>query len=676
MSLKIDKYTYILIAVSIVSYFPILFNEFTYYSDDNYVLNNPLIKRLSISNIELIFTSFFDGHYHPLTMLSLAINYFFSGDTAFGYQLTNLSFNTINSVLVYILLGKIFKNNTTAFAAALLFALHPLHVESVARITERKDTLYGFFFLLSCISYISFINTREIKKYALSTLFFVLALLSKGQAVTLPLTLFIISILFLGLKETFQQAKYIFPLLILSGIFGFLNLKAQTYTGYYLDTSSIPLSNYFISAGYVLTNYIFKLFIPLQLSPHYPYPFNLYELVPYSFYLYLLVFPALILLIFKLRKNYILLFGVLFYLVNIILMIRFIPVAENVMPDRYNYIASIGFVVILVVILEKYLKSRMMTVIYIISTLFFIKTITQTKVWKDGVQVWETVYKYYPNDSEINQILGSHYMRKGNASKATKYLDRAIQLDTNNILAYLDRSTLNNGKQDYKGALNDLSHVINFPAKSERDLSNQSAVLLKLGRFDDALKKINMAIEKNIYNAKLYYNKSAILLLNKKYDDALESADQCIKLRPHFIGDVHLLKVKIALYNNNGVLAQKELDEAKRCLSKTKELENAIFVIENYLTYESSLNTVKDAKKLNAIGLIYFDLGYYGLAIDYFNKAIELMENYSPAYQNLVYAYYMQGNWEETAKEYKRAKLLNIQIDNRINQQLLNLEID
>jgi tetratricopeptide (TPR) repeat protein len=676
MSLKIDKYTYILIAVSIVSYSPILFNGFTYYSDDNYVLNNPLIKRLSISNIELIFTSFFDGHYHPLTMLSLAINYFFSGDTAFGYQLTNLSFNTINSVLVYILLGKIFKNNTTAFAAALLFALHPLHVESVARITERKDTLYGFFFLLSCISYISFINTREINKYALSTLFFVLALLSKGQAVTLPLTLFVISILFLGLKETFRQAKYILPLLILSGIFGFLNLKAQTYTGYYLDTSSIPLSNYFISAGYVLTNYIFKLFIPLQLSPHYPYPFNLYELVPYSFYLYLLVFPALILLIFKLRKNYILLFGVLFYLVNIILMIRFIPVAENVMPDRYNYIASIGFVVILVVILEKYLKSRMMTVIYIISTLFFIKTITQTKVWKDGVQVWETVYRYYPNDSEINQILGSHYMRKGNASKATKYLDRAIQLDTNNILAYLDRSTLNNGKQDYKGALNDLSHVINFPAKSERDLSNQSAVLLKLGRFDDALKKINMAIEKNIYNAKLYYNKSAILLLNKKYDDALESADQCIKLRPHFIGDVHLLKVKIALYNNNGVLAQKELNEAKRYLSKTKELENAIFVIENYLTYESSLITVKDAKKLNAIGLIYFDLGYYGLAIDYFNKAIELMENYSPAYQNLVYAYYMQGNWEETAKEYKRAKLLNIQIDNRINQQLLNLEID
>jgi hypothetical protein len=108
MSLKIDKYTYILIAVSIVSYSPILFNGFTYYSDDNYVLNNPLIKRLSISNIELIFTSFFDGHYHPLTMLSLAINYFFSGDTAFGYQLTNLSFNTINSVLVYILLGKNF----------------------------------------------------------------------------------------------------------------------------------------------------------------------------------------------------------------------------------------------------------------------------------------------------------------------------------------------------------------------------------------------------------------------------------------------------------------------------------------------------------------------------------------------------------------------------------------
>src|SRR5690606_24327647 len=189
--------------------------------------------------------------------------------------------------------------------------------------------------------------------------------------------------------------------------------------------SSVPLLNYFISAGYVLSNYIFKLLIPFQLSPHYPYPFNLYEPAPYSFYLYLFIFPFITLLILKIRKNKLLLFGILFYLINVVLMIRFVPVAENVMPDRYNYIASIGFLIIFVVVLEKYLKTKLLTAVYVISSLFFIKTITQTKVWKDGIQVWTTAFKYYPNDSEINQNLGSHYMRKGNISKATIYLEKA-----------------------------------------------------------------------------------------------------------------------------------------------------------------------------------------------------------------------------------------------------------
>jgi tetratricopeptide (TPR) repeat protein/4-amino-4-deoxy-L-arabinose transferase-like glycosyltransferase len=673
---KSDKHIYLLIAISLFAFFPILFNGFTYYSDDNYVLNNPLIKTLSIDNLKFIFTSFFDGHYHPLTILSFAINYFISGDSPFGYQLTNLLLNTANSVLVYVLIYKLIKEKNIAFAAAMLFALHPLHVESVARITERKDTLYSLFFLISCINYVFFIDTQNIKKYVISVLFFILALFSKGQAVTLPLTLLLISYFLIGYKQTVGQIKYILPLLLLSVVFGILNLKAQTYTGYFLDTASIPVLNYFVSASYVLTNYVFKLFVPIQLSPHYPYPFNLYDSAPIFYYLYLLIFPAVIFVFFWVRKQKILLFGLLFYLINIVLMIRFIPVAENVMPDRYNYIPSLGFVLILVYLLQRYLKSKMMLFVYVISALFFIKTISQTLVWKDGIKVWQTAYKYYPNDSEINQNLGSHYFKKSNFSKASNHLNKSIELDSTNLLAYIDRSRLYNAQQDYKRALNDLRYIVNFQAKNTKDLSNQSAVFVTLGQFKEALQRNNQAIEKNPYNAKLYYNKAAILLYNSRYKEALDAANRCIKLRPHFIGDVHLLKVKIALYNHDVALAQKELKEAKLYLLKTKELENATFAIENYLTYEASITTVKDAKQLNAIGLTYFNLGYYGLAIDYFNKAIELMANYNPAYQNLVYSYYMHGNWEKTSKEYKRAKVLNIEIDNKVAQQLLNLEIE
>ena len=145
-------------------------------------------------------------------------------------------------------------------------------------------------------------------------------------------------------------------LFLLSGLLGFLNLKAQLYTGYFVDTTSIPFINNVISAGYVLTNYIFKLFFPLHLSPHYPYPFDLTASVPKIYYLFTLIFPVVLAIIYFFRKNKTILLGLLFYLTNIFLMIRFIPVAENVMPDRYNYLPIIGFAIIIYYLLEKQVR--------------------------------------------------------------------------------------------------------------------------------------------------------------------------------------------------------------------------------------------------------------------------------------------------------------------------------
>jgi len=675
MDLKSNKQIYLLFLVSILAYFPILFNSFTYYSDDNYILNNPVIQSISTENISLIFTSFFDGHYHPLTLLSFSFNYFFSGESPFGYQLTNLLLNAVNSCLVYILVLKLFNNKNQALVVALIFALHPLHVESVARITERKDTLFALFFIASCITYIFFIESKNIKKYGLAILFFVLALLSKGQAVTLPITLLIISFFILGYNQGLKQLKYILPLFLLSGLFGFLNLKAQLYTGYFLDTTSIPFINNVISAGYVLTNYIFKLFFPIQLSPHYPYPFDLTASVPKIYYLFTLIFPVVLSIIYFFRKNKTILLGLLFYLTNIFLMIRFIPVAENVMPDRYNYIPIIGFAIIIYYLLEKVLKKKLMIGVYIVLGLFFIKSFTQSLVWKNGIKVWETAHKYYPNDSEINQNLGSHYYSNGEIEKALKHTNTAIEIDSDNILALINRANIFKVQQNFKASLNDLKMVAQINALSAKDLSNQSSVLIQMGEFEQALVRNKQAIEKNPFDAKLYYNQAAILLLLKQFDNGLLSINKCIELLPFYIGDAYLLKSKLALYNNDATTADKAFKEAKKFIIKEDNIQNTMYAIQNFMTYEAALKNNSNAKDLNAIGLAFYNLGFYQSAINYFEKAISLDENYSPGYQNLVYSYYAIGDWHKTFENYKLVNQKNIEIDGKVKQQLINLEI-
>ena len=195
-----------IIIITALAYLPMLQNQFTYYSDDNYVLYNPLIQNWSWINVKYQFLSFFDGHYHPLTLLSLALSYKMAGVNAMAYQATNLLLHLLNTILAFVLVQKLASANNTqlpqttnklgfntvALVAAMVFGLHTLHVESVARITERKDMLYAFFFLASAIQYVQFNRTQNWVNYAVALGLFLLSLLSKGQAVSLALTVVLI----------------------------------------------------------------------------------------------------------------------------------------------------------------------------------------------------------------------------------------------------------------------------------------------------------------------------------------------------------------------------------------------------------------------------------------------------------------------------------------------------
>ena len=190
-NLRITLCLCLILLIVFGAFLPSLKNGFVNWDDDCYVLNSSSISSsISASNLKSIFTSFSVGHYQPLTILSYAFDYQLFKLNPYYYHLTNLILHLLNSLLVFYLIYLLSGNIGVSFITAILFGIHPLHVESVAWISERKDVLYSFFFLLSCIIYLYYLTKERNSKYYLLSLFlFLCSLLSKSMAVTLPLLL-------------------------------------------------------------------------------------------------------------------------------------------------------------------------------------------------------------------------------------------------------------------------------------------------------------------------------------------------------------------------------------------------------------------------------------------------------------------------------------------------------
>ena len=216
-------YLLVILLISFLAYLPVLHNGFVNWDDDQYIQENWIIHTF---NIKEIFTGYFMGNYHPLTMLVLAIEYKLFGIAPTGYHLINLLIHLLNIILVYKLIVLLSDKKYVALIACLLFGIHPIHVESVAWVSELKDLLYAFFFLLSIIYYLKFIKSGDKIFYFYSLLLFLPALLSKAMAASLPLAMLLIDY-FMGRKINLKNFLEKIPFFIIALIFGVLAIFAR-----------------------------------------------------------------------------------------------------------------------------------------------------------------------------------------------------------------------------------------------------------------------------------------------------------------------------------------------------------------------------------------------------------------------------------------------------------------
>jgi len=307
----------ILITTSI--YFKSLNNQLTTWDDKNYVTENKDIRSLhgdSISyTIKKTFSSYVMGNYHPLTMLSYCMEYAKYQLKPKPYHVTNLIIHLLNTLLVFAFIWLLTQQQWVAFITALLFAIHPMHVESVAWVAERKDVLYSFFYLSALCTYLIYLKKEKTKWiwYVYIFLLFFLGLLSKAMTVTLPIILFAIDY-FLGRKFTVKVILEKSPFLLLSFIFGYIAIEAQKSANAIADISNYNFFDRLLFTCYGLITYLWKIVAPVNLSCFYDYPVKLNGMYPLIFYIAPVIVLLLALLIYKsIRSGKDVLFGAGFF---------------------------------------------------------------------------------------------------------------------------------------------------------------------------------------------------------------------------------------------------------------------------------------------------------------------------------------------------------------------------
>ncbi len=394
----------IIVSLILLTFWPVLHLRFLHGWDDQWaVLNYYTEDGFTWANIYSIFTSFYSGQYAPVNQLYYTTMYaLFAYDPKF-YHIGSLLIHLINALLVYYFIIKIAKqfvstaatSKQVAILTTLMFVLSPFNLEPVAWVSAAKVLLYALFYLLALHSYLKYIDTSKSQWFYLTLVCFVISFGSKEQAVTLPVCLILIDfVASRNLKDKLVWYEKM-PFFVLSMLFGIVSVESQ---GKELleDSNFYPLSQRVVLASYTVTEYAAKTLLPVNVSYLYPFPFQKGDQMP----LWLLIYPAtwtLALIAFgkDIIKRKWLAFGVMFFIIHIILVINIVSLARySVVADRYVYISSIGsyFAIACLVMKSLKLPKLRFIIIYLFALYlcyFIIYTNKYSVIWTNAVKLKE-----------------------------------------------------------------------------------------------------------------------------------------------------------------------------------------------------------------------------------------------------------------------------------------------
>ena len=584
-----------LISAVLILYWPVQFYSFNPLDDTVFITENGHVQDgFTLESLKWALTNTDIGFWKPVTWLSWMLDYRLFWLNAGGYHWTNLVFHIINTVLLFFVLKRMTGSVRRSGLVALLFGIHPLHVESVAWIAERKDVLSIFFLLLSLWAYDSYVKKRSVLAYLSVVVFFILGNMSKSMVMTLPFILLLLDYWPLkrlqldadgnasGDSLTKGVSKLLIekiPLFVIAAVFGILTYYAQDKLGavIYEDAAAwyqnINIANPIVS--YV--RYIWKMLWPTELAVFYPPNAWSYGQVNLAA---LFLATLSMLAIRRIRKNPYLLVGWGWYLVSLVPVIGFIQVGLQSMADRYTYLPLTGLFIIvawggydLIRLCStsrvwRYSKILIASVSLISLSALYILGCVQVRYWKDNITLFEHAVQVTENNFFAYNCLGSSYaaLSKKDPSaldKAVFYYRQAIKANPNFEHAYVNLGNVLGVKGDYEEANTALRMAIDVWDNSKARV-NLGVNYFRMGKLDEAIKEFKVMIENDPTERSAYRNLGAALQAKGDTQGAIKAYQEAIKMKATPLPAIHNDLGLLLAQTNNRSQAVYHIREALR----------------------------------------------------------------------------------------------------------------
>lgn len=498
------------------------------WDDRSYTVENPWVTNPNLPNIVSMFTEVRMANWHPLTWLSFVPEYALCGDAAICYKISNAVLHALNALLLSMFALVVFRivqadkalperfrttieaerlglgfGQWIAVFTGVFFLVHPQHVESVTWVAERKDLLCALFYLLALISYCHYQSAGYLKRYGLTYLFFVLSLMSKSMAVSLPLALVLFDLLLLNYSELIQQRNYslavkrllVEKLPFYATMFGAMLLTLLSQTPGRLE--AVGLLSKLATVSAALQHYLLSFVLPIGFSPFYPQELaynGLTNFLPGVLLCMLIVFVAL-----KFRSHWwmrLLLLVLLFFLLTVAPVSGIVKIGEQAFADRYTYIPTMGFFVLVAWLLATLLmRVTRPAPVFIVAGCIALFTSAQSyaykSVWRDDLVFWSSVVARYPDlaATPLNNLANS-YAAIGDYERAAEIYRRSISVDATGLSAYLNLSSVYEFLGDRDGALTTLESGVRANPGSAGLKSRAGRALLLSGELERAAEYI------------------------------------------------------------------------------------------------------------------------------------------------------------------------------------------
>ncbi len=588
-------------------------HEFIEFDDDRYVFQNSIVLGgLSWEGVKWAFTTTQASNWHPITWLSHMLDAELYGAGPRGPHLTNRGIHIANAILLFLLLTRLTNAlGRSAFVAA-LFALHPLHVESVAWVAERKDLLSTFFWWLTLWLYADYADAPRRSRYVLVTLCFALGAMAKSMLVTLPFTLLLLDywpLQRLRPGNVWARVREKLPLLALTVVFSGVAVWTQHASRALMSTDTFSLGTRVANALNAYVAYPAKMFWPHPLAAYYPHPV---QVEPWPALGAALLLVAVSIAVLRGARRYRwLAVGWCWYLGTLVPVIGLVQVGTQSMADRYSYVPLVGLFVIvawgapLLVRRPAWLLPGLAAATLVLLSLV---TAAQTGRWSDTVTLFRhTVAVTGPNPMAWG-ILGTAHLRRGELEEARRDLDEALRLKADMPQTHNNLGNLLYREGDVDGAIAHYREAVRLAPEHHSAHNNLGSVLYTAGRLDEASAELEEALRLRA-TPEAHNNLATVL-------DALGRPEQAIR---HY---------QEALRKRPG-----------------------------------------DAAAHNNLGGTLFELGRVGEAEAHFRTAIRLRPGFAKAHRNLGLALYRSGRRVEAIAEFEAA--LEVTPDDRELRALL-----